>query len=69
MVNLEKYYWHDRQSHWMFANLVLNKYPVNVLNRGLESLVGTVNGLTLDHTGTGFCTGAINTIIDHPLCD
>jgi hypothetical protein len=28
-----------------------------------------VNGLTLDHTGTGFRTGAINTIIDHPLCD
>jgi hypothetical protein len=67
----EKHYRHDRQSHWMFANLALSTNPVNILNRGLKHLVkeGLVEGLTNDHSGTGFRIGSINTKIEHPLCE
>jgi hypothetical protein len=64
-------------SHYMFANLAYSNCPVSVMNKTLKSMVMDKNkpdqlfaeGLTDDHTGTGFRIGSINHIIANQHCD
>ena len=63
----------------MFLNMAMSSYPVKKMNGTLKSLVRPpdfvgpsaihVNRLSGSYTGTPFCTGAMNTVMDHPAGD